>query len=111
MGEMKGMKLVVKANYAICVVIAAKGYPDSYSKGDPIELPTCLPDGVSIIHAGTARDDEGRLITAGGRVMGVAALDSTLQGAADKAYAVCSEIRCATKYYRKDIGARQLTRR
>ncbi|MFA5262737.1 MAG: phosphoribosylamine--glycine ligase, partial [Opitutaceae bacterium] len=46
-GEMKGMKLVVKANYAVCVVIAAKGYPDSYSKGDPIELPDSLPDGVS----------------------------------------------------------------
>ncbi|MFA5264737.1 MAG: phosphoribosylglycinamide synthetase C domain-containing protein, partial [Opitutaceae bacterium] len=80
-------------------------------KGDPIEFPDSLPDGVSIIHAGTARDAEGRLVTAGGRVMGITALDSTLQGAADKAYAVCSDIRCATKYYRMDIGARQLNRR
>jgi phosphoribosylamine---glycine ligase len=109
-GELKGMKLVVKANYAVCVVIAANGYPESYSKGDPIELPRFLHDGVSIIHAGTARDSEGRIVTAGGRVLGVTALDSTLRGAADKAYAVCSEIHCSSKYYRKDIGAKQLNR-
>ena len=48
---------------------------------------------------------------AGGRVLGVTALAPTLRGAADSAYAVCDQLRCTTKYYRRDIGARQLNRK
>ncbi len=110
-GELAGLQLAVKSSHAICVVIAAKGYPDSYPKGDVITFPTPLPDNVAIFHAGTARNAAGRIVTHGGRVVGVTAVGPTLRAAANKAYAVCDAIECATKYFRRDIGARQLNRR
>ncbi|HTZ20867.1 MAG TPA: phosphoribosylamine--glycine ligase [Opitutaceae bacterium] len=110
-GELKSMKLDVRDDYALCVVIAARGYPESYAKGDAIVFPEKLPDGVSIIHAGTARNAAGQIVTAGGRVLGVTALAPSLSDAAGRAYAACAAIQCASKYYRRDIGARQLNRR
>jgi phosphoribosylamine--glycine ligase len=110
-GELASMKLAVRNDYALCVVIAAKGYPESYAKGDAIVFPEKLPDGVSIIHAGTAKNAAGQIVTAGGRVLGVTALAPSLPGAAGRAYAACAAIQCASKYYRRDIGARQINRR
>ncbi len=109
-GELAGATLRTKPDYAVCVVVAAKGYPDAFPKGDPIVLPSDLPAGVAILHAGTARNAAGELVTNGGRVLGVTALAPTLQAAADRAYGVCDAIRCASKYYRRDIGAKQLRR-
>lgn len=109
-GELGNVQLETKPEHAICVVIAAKGYPDAFDKGATIELPAALPPGVSILHAGTARNSTGQLVMNGGRVLGVTALAPTLREAAAKAYAVCDEIACATKYFRRDIGARQLER-
>ena len=105
------VKLEVKPDHAICVVIAAQGYPESYRKGDVITLPSALPPGVSILHAGTARNANGKIVTNGGRVLGVTALAPTLRAAADKAYTICDAIECASKYFRRDIGARELNRR
>jgi phosphoribosylamine--glycine ligase len=110
-GELAGTKLEVTSDHAICVVIAAKGYPDTYAKGDVIMLPAVLPAGVSILHAGTARNPAGRIVTNGGRVLGVTALAPTLRAAAAAAYATCEQIQCASKVFRRDIGARQLNRR
>ena len=110
-GQLAGVKLAVKSDHAICVVIAAKGYPDSYPKDDAITFPATLPAGVSIIHAGTAKNSSGQIVTNGGRVLGITALAPTLRAAADQAYAVCDELSCASKYFRRDIGARQLNRR
>ena len=101
----------IKSDYAICVVIAAKGYPDTYAKGDVIHLPATLPANVQIIHAGTAQNASGELVTAGGRVLGVTALAPTLRAAAAAAYTACAQIECAGKIYRRDIGAKQLNRR
>ena len=109
-GTLAGMTLDVKPDYAVCVVVAAKGYPDSYPKGDPIVFPSTLPAGVSIIHAGTSRNASGEVVTNGGRVLGVTATAPTLQAAAANAYAVCDRIQCSSKYFRRDIGARQLNR-
>lgn len=109
--ELAGFKLAVKPDYALCVVIAAKGYPEAYKKGEPITFPPALPPGVAIYHAGTATNAGGRVVTNGGRVLGVTALASTLQNAAANAYAVCDQIQCDSKYFRRDIGARQLNRR
>jgi phosphoribosylamine---glycine ligase len=109
-GELAGVTLQTKAEHAICVVIAAKGYPDAYAKGDVITFPTALPAGVSILHAGTAKKLTGEIVMNGGRVLGVTAVAPTLRAAADKAYAVCEQIECAGKYFRRDIGARQLNR-
>ncbi len=111
-GELAGVKLAVRPAHALCVVIAARGYPGSYPKGDVITLPASpsLTPGTFIDHAGTAKDSAGRLVTNGGRVLGVTALAPTLQAAAGAAYVVCDQIHCASKYFRRDIGARQLHR-
>ena len=71
---------------------------------------TLLP-GVQVIHAGTARNAGGQLVTNGGRVLGVTALAPSLRQAADAAYAVCEQIACTSKVYRRDIGAKQLNRK
>jgi phosphoribosylamine---glycine ligase len=104
------VSLKVKSAHALCVVVAARGYPNAYPKGDPINLPPVIPCSVSIIHAGTARNPSGQLVTNGGRVLGVTALGPTLHHAAVDAYAVCDSIQCSSKYFRRDIGARQLRR-
>ncbi len=111
-GELQGHALDVSPAAAICVVVAAQGYPESYPKGDVITFPaaSALPPETSIIHAGTARNSAGQVVTNGGRVLGVTALAPTLREAADRAYAACELIQCRSKYYRRDIGARQLRR-
>ncbi len=111
-GGLHGFKLEVKPGYALCVVIAAKGYPENYPKGDIILLPapSSLPPATFIYHAGTAKNPAGQIVTNGGRVLGVTSMGPTLQEAAARSYATCEKISCASKYYRRDIGARQLNR-
>jgi phosphoribosylamine--glycine ligase len=108
--RLPAVKLQTKPEHAICVVIAARGYPDSYPKGEVITFPSTLPRGVSILHAGTGKNAAGQIVMNGGRVLGVTALAPTLREAAKNAYAVCDQIGCASKYFRRDIGARQLNR-
>ncbi len=110
-GQLAGFPLAVRPEHSLCVVIAARGYPDAYPKGDVLTLPPSLPPGVTIYHAGTARNAAGQLVTHGGRVLGVTALAPTLAQAAALAYAACDAVQCASKYFRRDIGARQLNRR
>jgi phosphoribosylamine--glycine ligase len=83
-GQLRGFQLAVKPDAAVCVVIAAKGYPEAYPKGDPITIPSRLPEGVTVYHAGTAKNDAGQIVTAGGRVLGVTALAPTLRAAAGR---------------------------
>ena len=109
-GGLQGFKLEVKPDYALCVVIAAKGYPDNYPKGDVITFPATLPPQTTLIHAGTAKNAAGQIVTNGGRVLGVTALAPTLAEAAARAYGACEKLECASKYFRRDIGARQLNR-
>jgi len=111
-GALAGYALRVKPDYAICVVMAAAGYPGIPCKGDSITFPpaAALPAGVSIFHAGTVYDSAGQVVTAGGRVLGVTATASSLGEAASAAYAACEQIYFAGCYYRRDIGARQLAR-
>jgi phosphoribosylamine--glycine ligase len=111
-GELGKIKLAVNPGHALCVVLAARGYPDSYPKGEVITLPAAssLPPDTFVFHAGTAQDASGSIVTAGGRVLGVTALAPTLHEAAERAYAVCNQIQFASKYFRRDIGARQLNR-
>ncbi|WP_221032984.1 phosphoribosylamine--glycine ligase [Actomonas aquatica] len=110
-GKLAGFDLQVhEDSAAMCVVIAADGYPGDYPKGDPISVPEPLPSGVAVIHAGTSTDEAGQLVSAGGRVLGVTALAPTLRAAADAAYETCEAIGMATKVFRRDIGARQFGR-
>ncbi len=90
---------------AACVVMASGGYPASYPKGLEItgldengQLP-----GVTVYHAGTAQND-GKLVTSGGRVLGVTALGKTLDEALEKAYAAVEKIHFDGAHYRRDIG-------
>ncbi|HYP18331.1 MAG TPA: phosphoribosylamine--glycine ligase [Opitutus sp.] len=108
--QLRQVSLKIKSAHALCVVIAARGYPNSYAKGDLIGFPRVIPSSVSILHAGTARSASGQIVTHGGRVLGVVALAPTLQHAAVDAYAVCDAIQCTSKHFRRDIGARQLRR-
>ncbi|HEY7142497.1 MAG TPA: phosphoribosylamine--glycine ligase [Methylomirabilota bacterium] len=96
---------------AVCVVIASGGYPGEYRTGLPIEgieRAEAHP-GVTVFHAGTARRD-GRLTTAGGRVLGVTALEGDIPAAVAAAYAAAAEIRFDGLHYRRDIGHRALQR-
>lgn len=91
-----------------CVVIASGGYPKSYPKGLEITgLENGQHDGVIVYHAGTALADN-RLVTSGGRVLGVTALGSDLQEALNKSYKAVEEIDFENKHFRKDIGQRAL---
>ncbi len=107
-GTLEPAAVKIKQQYAMIVVLAAEGYPGSYAKGDRIQLPGTLAEGTSFIHAGTKLDASGNLISSGGRVLGAVALADTLQGAADKAYAACDAVKWDRKYFRRDIGHRQL---
>ena len=105
------VKLEIKPEYALCVVLAAKGYPEKYPKGDPIKLPRTVGTGEYVFHAGTAVSANREIVTNGGRVLGVTALAPTLRQAATQAYALCDRIDFASKYCRRDIGAKQLNRK
>lgn len=109
-GQLAGTKLDISNEFAICVVIAARGYPDSFPKDDPITFPATLPPSTFIYHAGTKRNQSGAIVTNGGRVLGVTSLAPTLKAAADHAYQACEGVVCASKYFRRDIGAKQLNR-
>jgi len=108
-GYLPELTLEVKPDYALCVVLAAGGYPGDYAKGDPISLPDALPGNVSVYHAGTTLQGD-RVVTNGGRVLGVTALAKSLREAAHMAYDACGKIKFASMYYRRDIGAKQLNR-
>lgn len=91
-----------------CVIMASGGYPKSYPKGIEITgLSNGQLDGVTVYHAGTAIKD-GKLVTSGGRVLGVTALGDTLEDALKKSYEAAEKINFDGAHYRKDIGARAL---
>ncbi len=89
--------------YACCVVMASNGYPKKYETGFEITM----PEGKNIYVAG-AKIKDGKLVTGGGRVLGVTETADTLKEAIDKAYETVSEVKFANAYYRHDIGARAL---
>lgn len=109
-GTLKPAEVRVKNSYAAIIVMAAHGYPEAYRKGDPIQFPATLPPEVSIVHAGTARDEQGVIRTSGGRVLGVVATGKSLREATQRAYSVCDQIHWEGAFFRRDIGHRQLAR-
>ena len=91
-----------------CVIMASGGYPKSYPKGLEITgLTDGQADGVIVYHAGTAIKD-GKLVTNGGRVLGVTALGKDLREALDKSYAAVEKIHFENAHCRKDIGQKAL---
>ena len=108
-GGLKHFDLRWRPESAMTVVMASKGYPGAYETGRPI----CGVDragaveGVTVFHAGT-KAEAGKLLSAGGRVLGVTALGDTLQAARDRAYAGVAAIDWPDGFWRNDIGWRAL---
>jgi phosphoribosylamine--glycine ligase len=92
---------------AVTVVLASKGYPGSYPTGLPITGVDAAEaiEGVTVFHAGTARDDGGRLVTAGGRVLSVTGTGARLAEARERAYRGVAEIGFDGMHHRSDIAA------
>ena len=97
-----------KNKSAVCIVLASKGYPGSYPKGDEIfGLEQVFDDGF-IFHAGTKRQDK-KIIASGGRVLGVTGLGNTLESAINHAYDITEKISWENIYFRTDIGKKGLS--
>ena len=95
---------------AAIVVMASAGYPGSYEKGKEISgIEDAEATGAMVVHAGTKMAD-GKLLTNGGRVLGVVGTGKDLQAALDKAYEACGKIRFEGAFYRKDIGQKGLAK-
>ena len=99
-----------KDGAAVCVVLASGGYPGHYEKGQEIHgLTDAEARGALVCHAGTAMKD-GKLVTNGGRVLGVVGRGADISSAVDAAYAAATKISFKDAYYRKDIAHRALER-
>ena len=98
-----------KENFAITVVLAAKGYPESYETGDEIKGLDVIDniDDVEIFHAGT-KNKNNKIITSGGRVLNINGYGKNLVDAKEKAYSLVKKINWSGCYYRKDIGWKAL---
>jgi phosphoribosylamine--glycine ligase len=92
---------------SVCVVLASEGYPGTPRTGDRIDglEEAAALEGVTVFHAGTALDDEGCFVTAGGRVLGVSALGPTIADARARAYGAVDRIGWEGMQYRTDIAA------
>ena len=104
-GRLDGITLTWDQRPAVCVVMAAGGYPGEYEKGKEItglKEAAAIKD-VVVFHAGTKKLD-GRIVTNGGRVLGVTALGETISAAKQKAYEAVEKIKFDDAYYRKDIA-------
>jgi phosphoribosylamine--glycine ligase len=97
-----------KNKSAVCVVLASKGYPESYPKGDEIFGLDLIYEDAYVFHAGTKKQNK-KIITNGGRVLGVTALGNTLELAIKTAYNTVEKIFWENKYSRTDIGKKGLS--
>lgn len=104
-GRLKDVEVRFSDKCSCCVVEASEGYPEKYETGYEISVDGDF--GAELYIAG-AKCEDGKLLTSGGRVLGVTAVADTLQAAVDKAYEEVKKVRFANAYYRRDIGARAL---
>jgi phosphoribosylamine--glycine ligase len=109
-GELDRFSLRWSQEAAMVVVMAAAGYPGAYAKNTVIEglEDAARIPGAQVFHAGTARAEDGALVSTGGRVLGVSGTGATLQAAHDAAYAAVDAIRWPEGFCRRDIGWRAL---
>ena len=97
-----------KNQNAVCVVLASKGYPEAYPKDEEITGLDFSSDSVQLFHAGTKKEND-KILTNGGRVLGVTALGNSLEDAISEAYSAVDKISWPSKYCRKDIGKKGLS--
>ena len=105
-GTLKDTEVKFSTGAAACVVMASGGYPGSYTSGYPI---TMSQDAKKTTYVAGATLEDGNLLTAGGRVLGVTATAENLKEALKKAYALVDEVTFEKAYYRKDIGKKALS--
>jgi phosphoribosylamine---glycine ligase len=112
-GSLAGARLEWSPGAAATTVLAAPGYPGDYPRGAPIDLPAEVrgEDGVIVFHAGTRLDEDGVLVTSGGRVMAVTGLGDTVEAAAARSRGAAERIAFEGKHFRRDIGWREAARR
>jgi phosphoribosylamine---glycine ligase len=105
-GGLAGAEVEFADDWAVTVVLASAGYPASSSKGDVITGLDAMPADVEVTHAGTALDDSGAVVTAGGRVLNVTGLGADPAAARERAYEAADAIEFEGKQLRRDIAAR-----
>ena len=107
-GRLEPDSLRASGEQALCIVLAAHGYPETPRKGDVIHGLAAAAEvpGVAVIHAGTALDASGNVVTAGGRVLGVTGRGATLKAAHTVAYQAAQKIQFSGMQYRRDIAGR-----
>lgn len=93
-----------KDEHVACLVLASGGYPASYEKGKVITGIDQVDEGIIVFHAGTAYNEQGEIVTSGGRVLNICALGKDLKDTREKVYKAAEVIDFDGKYYRKDIG-------
>jgi phosphoribosylamine--glycine ligase len=110
-GNLAGCKIEWDSRAAVCVVMSSKGYPGDYEKGKPISglKEVSRMEDVFVFHAGTALRD-GRMITNGGRVLGVTGLGKDIPKAIERTYQAVKKISWEGAHYRTDIGQKALCR-
>ncbi len=108
-GKLSSMPQISWKNQtAVCIVLASKGYPESYPKNEEITGLDQNNEGTFVFHAGTKKEN-GSILTNGGRVLGVTAIGDTLESAISNAYSATEKISWPNKYCRTDIGKKGLT--
>lgn len=106
-GKLSEIEICWKDGAALCVVLASKGYPENPEKGKPVAI-AALPENMICFHAGTALDENGQIITSGGRVLGLTAWASTIESALNQIYANVDKVNFEGMQYRKDIAHRAI---
>ena len=106
-GRLEDAELRVAPGAAVGVVLAAQGYPGSYTTGHPIAGLDALPPGTLAFHAGTRLADDGALVTAGGRVLTLVGLGDDPAAAREHAYAAAASVTFDGAHFRRDIGLRE----
>ena len=105
-GTLESQEVEFSSGSAACVILASKGYPQKYDKGFEITEDN-IPADSFVYHAGT-KEENGKIVTSGGRVLGVTATADTLEEAIKKAYNACENVHFENKYQRNDIGKKAL---
>ena len=104
-GKLAETEVKFSDKHACCVILASDGYPVAYQKGFPIDIPA---DVLPCTYVAGAKKDMGQLVTSGGRVLGVTAVEDSLAKAIESAYAMAERVSFEGAYMRHDIGARAL---
>ena len=104
-GTLKDTEVKFSDKHACCVILASEGYPEHYEKGYEITIPEAVADHV---HVAGARREAGKLLTSGGRVLGVTAVAASLPAAIGEAYRMADQIHFQNAFCRRDIGQRAL---